>query len=52
MLAVKDAPSSGQMLRDAQVDAYLRAHREALDGSPAALPGGGLRNVDFIITPR
>lgn len=37
----------GEMLRDARVDDYLRAHREVLMGSPAALPGGGVRTVDF-----
>lgn len=37
----------GEMLRDARVDQYLRAHRELLMGSPAALPGGGVRAVDF-----
>jgi sigma-E factor negative regulatory protein RseA len=52
IVPVKASPPSGQMLRDAQVEAYLRAHREALDGSPAALPGGGVRNVDFTITQR
>lgn len=52
VLPVKASPPSGQMLRDAQVEAYLRAHREALDGSPAALPGGGVRNVDFTINQR
>jgi sigma-E factor negative regulatory protein RseA len=41
-----------QMLRDAQVDDYLRAHREAIAGSPAALPGGGPRNVDLIVPQR
>lgn len=52
VLPVKASPPSGQMLRDAQVEAYLRAHREALDGSPAALPGGGVRTVDFTVTQR
>jgi sigma-E factor negative regulatory protein RseA len=46
------ATSRGQMLRDAQVDAYLNAHREALAGSPPALPGGGVRNVDFNVPQR
>jgi sigma-E factor negative regulatory protein RseA len=36
-----------EMLRDARLDEYLRAHREALAGSPAALPGGALRSVEF-----
>lgn len=41
------AAARGEMLRDARVDDYLRAHREVLMGSPAALPGGGVRTVDF-----
>ena len=41
------AAARGKMLRDARVDDYLRAHREVLMGSPAALPGGGVRTVDF-----
>jgi sigma-E factor negative regulatory protein RseA len=41
----------GQLLRDARLDEYLRAHREML-GSPAASPGGGLRNVDTIVPQR
>lgn len=51
VLSARTAPS-GQMLRDARVDAYLSAHREALAGSPAALPGGGVRNVDFTVPQR
>jgi sigma-E factor negative regulatory protein RseA len=43
---------SGQMLRDARLDEYLRAHRDALAGSPAALPGGAMRNVDLVASPR
>ena len=46
------AGPSGQMLRDARVDQYLRAHREALAGSPVVLPGGAMRNVDLVTTPR
>jgi sigma-E factor negative regulatory protein RseA len=43
----------GEMLRDARVDEYLRAHRDLLVGSPVALPGGGVRAVDFnTATPR
>jgi sigma-E factor negative regulatory protein RseA len=41
----------GEMLRDARVDEYLRAHRDLLVGSPAALPGGGVRAVDFNTAP-
>jgi sigma-E factor negative regulatory protein RseA len=44
--------AQGQMLRDAQIDAYLRAHRDALAGSPSALPGGGVRTVDFEASQR
>jgi sigma-E factor negative regulatory protein RseA len=40
-------PSRDQMLRDARVDEYLRAHRDAFAGSPVALPGGALRSVEF-----
>ncbi len=42
---------AGQMLRDARVDEYLRAHREVLVASPAALPGGAVRTVDFESAP-
>jgi len=45
------AVQRGQMLRDARIDEYLRAHREALLGSPAALPGGAVRTVDFDTAP-
>jgi sigma-E factor negative regulatory protein RseA len=51
LMPVRTAPT-GQMLRDARVDAYLSAHREGLAGSPAALPGGGVRNVDFTVPQR
>jgi len=39
------------MLRNAQVDEYLRAHRETLAGAPPALPGGALRSVEFVPSP-
>lgn len=41
-----------QMLRDARIDDYLRAHREVMWGSPAALPGGAVRTVDFEALPQ
>ncbi|MBT9489669.1 MAG: sigma-E factor negative regulatory protein [Rubrivivax sp.] len=44
--------AAGQLLRDPHIDAYLSAHREALAGSPPALPGGGVRNVDFNVPQR
>jgi sigma-E factor negative regulatory protein RseA len=52
--ALAGAPATvqrGQMLRDARIDEYLRAHREVLMGSPAALPGGAVRTVDFEAVP-
>lgn len=36
----------GGLIRDPQLDAYLRAHREATGGAPAALPGGAPRNIE------
>lgn len=42
----------GEVLRDARVDEYLRLHRAALVGSPAALPGGAMRNVDLVMPQR
>lgn len=51
-LVSSSPPVNAQMLRDARVDDYLRAHRETLAGSPAALPGGGLRSVDFTVPQR
>ncbi len=38
----------GRLIRDAQLDAYLRAHREALGAAPAALPGGAPRNIETV----
>ena len=44
---------SAQMLRDARVEDYLRAHRETMAGSPAALPGGAMRSsFDFSVPQR
>jgi sigma-E factor negative regulatory protein RseA len=39
------------MTRDARLDAYLRAHQAARGNAPAALPGGGLRNAEILVTP-
>jgi sigma-E factor negative regulatory protein RseA len=46
------ADAAADARRQAQVEAYWRAHREALAGSPAALPGGGVRTVEYSLTPR
>lgn len=37
------------VLRDARLDSYLRAHQAARQGGAAAVPGGGLRNVDVVV---
>lgn len=43
--------ADGRMIRDARLDAYLRAHQAARGGSPAALPGGGFRSVEMLVVP-
>jgi sigma-E factor negative regulatory protein RseA len=42
----------GQLIRDAQLDAYLRAHREMRGGAAAAVPGGAMRSVETIVPQR
>jgi hypothetical protein len=38
------------VIRDARLDSYLRAHQAArAGGGAAAVPGGGLRNVDVTL---
>ena len=39
----------GGLIRDARLDSYLRAHREALGSTPVALPGGAPRNVEMLL---
>ncbi|MDH4050703.1 MAG: anti-sigma 24 factor, partial [Rubrivivax sp.] len=46
------AEGRAQMLRDARVDEYLQMHRQALAGSPVALPGGAMRSVDLTMPLR
>lgn len=41
--------ADGRMIRDARLDAYLQAHQAVRP--PAALPGGGLRSVELLVTP-
>jgi len=44
------ASSAGaMMIRDAQLDAYLNAHRATRAGGATALPGTGLRTVDAVL---
>lgn len=40
------------MIRDARLDFYLQAHRDMRVNAAAAMPGGGLRNVDLLLAPR
>jgi sigma-E factor negative regulatory protein RseA len=42
----------GQLIRDAQLDAYLRAHREMRSSAAAAVPGGAMRSVETIVPQR
>jgi sigma-E factor negative regulatory protein RseA len=46
-------PSLGdsRMIRDARLDAYLRAHQAARGGAPVALPGGAVRSVEMLLPP-
>ncbi len=39
---------NGDVLRDAQLDRYLRAHRQYGAASPVALPGGNFRGVETV----
>jgi sigma-E factor negative regulatory protein RseA len=43
--------AEGDIIRDEQLSAYLRAHQAARGGSPAALPGGGLRRAELLVVP-
>ncbi len=43
--------ADSNLLRDARVDEYLRAHQAARGGIPMAAPGGGLRRVDAQVQP-
>jgi sigma-E factor negative regulatory protein RseA len=40
------------LVRDARIDAYLRAHRAALGAAPAAAPWATIRRVDAVAPPR
>ena len=44
--------ANGTLIRDAQLDRYLRAHREMTVGQPTALPGGALRSVETVVLER
>lgn len=40
--------AGGQLVRDAKLDRYLRAHREYGSAAPVSLPGGASRNIDTV----
>lgn len=43
--------AGGDVIRDARLDAFIRAHEEARGVAPAALPGGGLRKAEIVVIP-
>lgn len=46
------APAGGRVLRDAQLDRYLRAHRDYATALPGSLPGGSGRNIATVSLER
>jgi hypothetical protein len=38
-------PAGGRVVRDAQLDQYLRAHRDYGTALPGSLPGGAGRSI-------
>ncbi|MEO7851317.1 MAG: RseA family anti-sigma factor [Rubrivivax sp.] len=40
--------AGGQLVRDAKLDRYLRAHREYGSAAPVSLPGGASRNIETV----
>lgn len=45
--APSSATGSAGLIRDPRLDSYLRAHQTARGNLAAAVPGGGMRNVDI-----
>lgn len=45
-------PPGGRVLRDAQLDRYLRAHREYATALPGSLPGGAGRSITTVALDR
>ena len=45
------SPGGAGIIRDPQLDSYLRAHQAARGSLTAALPGGGMRNVEVTLGP-
>ncbi len=46
------APPGGRIVRDAQLDRYLRAHRDYATGLPGSLPGGSGRSMATVSLDR
>ena len=46
------APPGGRVVRDAQLDRYLRAHRDYATALPGSLPGGSGRSVTAVSLER
>jgi sigma-E factor negative regulatory protein RseA len=44
--------AGGAVVRDAQLDRYLRAHRDYATALPGSLPGGAGRNVTTVSLQR
>lgn len=42
----------GKLIRDAQLDAYLRAHRDMNGSATVAVPGGAMRSVETLAPQR
>lgn len=45
------AAADSALLRDPRLDSYLRAHQTARGSPAAAVPGGGMRNVEATLMP-
>ncbi len=45
-------PSGGRVVRDAQLDRYLRAHRDYATALPGSLPGGSGRSIATVSLER
>ena len=45
------AAAGSALLRDPRLDSYLRAHQTARGSPAAAVPGGGMRNVEATLLP-
>ncbi len=46
--AAQTVAAGGQLVRDARLDRYLRAHREYGSAAPVSLPGGAARTVETV----